>query len=249
MKIPLLKPGSGWAVALMALASLIGCAPTTMSPMVMRLGPGHPDRTLLQAGLRSGPRLSAPLSARSNLDPFEDDFSGDQSSFSTRQWSLAYDLALTRPLTEKLALHLGVQGEVYYPIPLPGYGVYGGLSTWYGTPMVGVAPAIVVRGATDFGIGSSRGGPGTILGAETSAALYFCPEERVSLAVVPFLGVHQVFSHQSSSATTLYYGGAVVMQVPLGKTDRLEFSGGFGRVKESGQASWNAPIVGARWGR
>jgi hypothetical protein len=229
----------------MTLAVLAGCAPTTVSPMVMRLGPGHPDHTLVQAGMRSGPRLSSPLAAEVRVDQ---PFSGNSNIFSTRQWSVAYDLALQKPLTEKLALHLGVNGEIYYPLPLPGYGVYLGLSSWYGTPTLGVAPAIVVRGASDFGI-QTRGGPGHIVGAETSAAFYFSPEDRVCLGLVPFLGVHQVFSTQNQSATTLYYGGALVMQIPLGKKDQLEFSGGFGQVKASGEESWNAPIIGSRWGR
>jgi hypothetical protein len=235
-------------VALAALALLAGCAPSTLSPMVMRLGPGHPEESLIHAGLRSGPRLSAPLAARTSFNPAEQNFSGDLSSFSTRQWSVAYDFAVQKPLDEKLALHLGVNGEIYYPLPLPGYGVYVGLSSWYGTPTVGIAPSIVLRGATDFGL-DTRGGPGSIIGAETSAALYFSPEDRVSLGVVPFLGIHQVFASQGLNATTLYYGGALVMQFPLGGSDRLELSGGFGRVKARGEEGWNAPILGARWGR
>jgi hypothetical protein len=234
-------------VVLVALASLAGCAPATMSPMVMRLGPGQPENSLLHAGLRAGPRLTAPLAARTSRDGTAQSIPGDSSSFSTQQWSVAYDLALTKPLGERLALHLGLQGEFYYPVPLPGYGLYGGVSTWYGTPSFGVAPSIVVRGASDFGI-KTRGGPGTILGAETSASFYFSPEERVAVGLVPFFGLHEVFSRGEQSST-LYYGGALVMQMPLGKTDRLEVSGGFGRVKERGEASWNAPILGARWGR
>jgi len=232
-------------VVLVMLAVLAGCAPTTVSPMVMRMGPGHPDNTLIQAGLRSGPRLSAPLADRVRPDQ---PFSGNSNIFSTHQWSVAYDLALQKPLTEKFALHLGVNGEIYYPLPLPGYGVYLGLSSWYGTPKLGIAPSIVVRGASDFGI-DTRGGPGHMAGVETSAAFYFSPEDRVCLGFVPFLGAHYVLSDQNQSATSLYYGGALVMQVPLGRKDRLEFSGGFGQVKTSGEESWIAPILGTRWGR
>jgi hypothetical protein len=213
--------------------------------MVMRMGPGHPDNTLIQAGLRSGPRLSTPLAAKVRSDQ---PFSGNSNIFSTQQWSVAYDLSLQKPLTEKLALHLGVNGEVYYPLPLPGYGLYMGLSSWYGTPKLGIAPALVLRGASDFGI-ETRGGPGHMVGVESSAAFYFSPEDRVCLGFVPFLGVHQVISLQDQSATTLYYGGALVMQLPLGRKDQLEFSGGFGQVKTPGEDSWNAPILGARWGR
>lgn len=242
------RTGRAGALAVAALlAGLVGCAPTTVSPMVMRLGPGHPSKSTLHGGIRSGPRLSAPVAARTSLDFPQEGFGGDQSSFSTEQWSMAYDLAITKPLNEKLALHLGVNGEIYYPLPLPGYGVYGGLSTWVGSEELGISPALVVRGATDFGI-DTRGGPGSILGTEVSTALYFCPEPRVSLGLVPFFGVHQVFN-RGESATSLYYGGAMVFQLPLGKKDRLEFSGGFGRAHVLGEAEWNVPILGTRWGR
>jgi hypothetical protein len=231
-------------VALAALAWLAGCAPATVSPMVMRLGPGNPDSSLVQAGLRSGPRLSAPLAARFDSSQ---PFSGNGNSFNTRQWSVVYDFAVSKPLTEKLALHLGLNGEIYYPLPLPGYGVYMGLSSWYGTPTLGVAPSVVVRGATDFGL-DSRGGPGSIFGAETSLSFYASPEERVCLGVVPFLGIHRVFSNEERS-TPMYYGAALVVQLPLGKEDQLELSGGAGRIKASGEPGWNSPILGARWGR
>ncbi len=245
MQTPLSMPGRGSFVALVALAALAGCAPTTVSPMVMRMGPGRPNNTLIQAGVRSGPRLSAPLAAKVRPDQ---QFSGNRSILSTQQWSMAYDLALQKPLTEKLALHLGLNGEVYYPLPLPGYGLYMGLSSWYGTPNIGVAPAIVLRGASDFGI-DTRGGPGHMAGVETSVSFYFSPEERVCLGFVPFFGVHQVISEQGQSATTMYYGGALVMQLPMSRADRIELSGGFGQVKARGEQSWNAPILGTRWGR
>jgi hypothetical protein len=243
-----LKGGSGLALAaLVALAALAGCAPTTMGPMVMRLGPGHPDSTTLHGGIRSGPRLTAPIAARTTLDSTEANFSGNSSPFSTRQWSMAYDFALTKPLGESVAMHLGVQGEIYYPLPLPGYGLYGGVSSWFGSREVGVAPALVIRGASDFGI-DTRGGPGSMFGAEASATLYFCPEPKVSLGLVPFFGVHQIYN-RGESATALYYGGALVFQLPLGRVDRLELSGGFGRADVSGEASWNVPIMGTRWSR
>jgi hypothetical protein len=241
-----LKRGTGLA-ALVALAALAGCAPTTMSPMVMRLGPGHPDITTVHGGVRSGPRLTAPIAARTTLDSTEAIFSGDADSFSTRQWSMAYDLALSKPLTPDIALHLGVQGEIYYPLPLPGYGLYAGVSSWFGSRELGVAPALVIRGASDFGI-DTRGGPGSMFGAEASAALYFCPEPKVSLGLVPFFGMHQVFN-RGESATAMYYGGAMVFQIPIGRQDKVEFSGGFGRADVSGEASWNVPILGTRWSR
>jgi hypothetical protein len=224
------------------LAWLAGCAPSTLGPMVMRLGPGTPDRSFLQAGLRGGPRLSAPFSDGSTADTF----AGNEANFSTRQWSLAYDMALTQPLNERLFLHLGLQGEFFYPLPLPGYGLYGGVSTYVGNPRWGLSPAFVLRGATDFGIGS-RGGPGTVLGAESSVALSLTPEPGIALGVVPFAGVHRVFA-QFDTVSALYYGAALAVQVPLGPRGRLEVSGGFGRAKSGSADSWNVPITGARWG-
>jgi len=240
------RHGTGLALAAL-LAALAGCAPTTMGPMVMRLGPGPAGETVLHGGIRSGPRLTAPIAARTTFDPTESLFAGNAEPFSTRQWSMAYDFALTKPVSDTVAMHLGVQGEIYYPLPLPGYGVYGGLSGWYGSRELGVAPALVLRGASDFGI-DTRGGPGSMLGAEASATLYFCPEPRVSLGIVPFFGVHQVFN-QSEQATALYYGGALVFQLPIGRLDKVELSGGFGRADVTGEASWNVPIMGTRWSR
>jgi len=243
-----LVPRNGRGLALVALlAALAGCAPTTMGPMVMRLGPGQPGETILHGGIRSGPRLTAPIAARTTLDTTESTFSGNSSPFSTRQWSMAYDFAVTRPVSDTAALHLGVQGEIYYPLPLPGYGVYGGISSWYGSRELGVAPALVIRGASDFGI-DTRGGPGSMLGAEATATLYFCPDPKVSLGLVPFFGVHQVFN-RGENATALYYGGAMVFQIPIGRLDRIELSGGFGRADVTGEASWNVPIMGTRWSR
>ncbi|ADO72505.1 hypothetical protein [Stigmatella aurantiaca] len=237
--------GGSWTafIALGVLAWLAGCAPSTMSPMVMRLGPGQPDSAYFQAGLRGGPRLSAPFAdgAEPSL------FGGNERPFSTQQWSMAYDVALTEPLTERLSLHVGVQGEFFYPLPMPGYGVYAGLSTYFGNPRWGIAPAFVLRGASDLGI-DSRGGPGTIVGAESSMALYLTPDPGVALGLVPFVGFHRVFSGEQS-ATASYYGAALAVQVPLDRLTRLEFSGGFGRAKTGGSDTWNAPIIGARWGR
>jgi hypothetical protein len=224
------------------LGALVGCAPSTLSPMVMRLGPGTPDRAFFQAGLRGGPRLSAPFDSREDSGGFE----GNDTSFSLQQWSFAYDMALTQPLNERLFLHMGVQGEFFYPVPVPGYGLYGGFSTYVGNPRWGLAPALVLRGATDFGIGSV-GGPGTLLGAESSLALSLNPEPGISLGVVPFFGIHRVYSGPTT-ATALYYGAALALQLPLGPRGRLELSGGFGRAKSGSANTWNAPIAGARWG-
>ena len=174
--------GLGGAVVV----GLTGCAPTAMGPMVMRMGPGAPDRNIMQVGMRSGPRLSAPISGTQAGVGTGNSFRGNESSFSTQQWGVAFDAALTMPLSERLHLHTGLQGEMFLPVPLPGYGVYAGASYYVGSERLGLAPALSLRGATDFGLLTSRGGPGSIFGAEVSCALTVQPEKSVSIGLVPF---------------------------------------------------------------
>lgn len=232
----------------LALGALAGCAPTAVGPMVMRLGPGSAEHRILQAGIRSGPRLSAPIAGTQVSINTEDRFRGDDSSFSTQQWGLAFDAAMTWPLTERLHLHTGIQGEMFFPLPLPGYGVYAGASYYLGSAQLGVAPSLALRGATDFGITTSRGGPGTMGGAEATCAFSFSPEQGVSVGLVPFIAVHTLASHGSSQGS-LYYGGVVAARFNWSWLESLELSGGFGRALVGKSASWNVPIVGVRGGR
>lgn len=232
----------------LALGALAGCAPTAVGPMVMRLGPGSAEQRILQAGIRSGPRLSAPIAGTQVSINTEDRFRGDDSSFSTQQWGLAFDAAMTWPLTERLHLHTGIQGEMFLPLPLPGYGVYAGASYYLGSEQLGVAPSLALRGASDFGITSSRGGPGTMAGAEATCAFSFSPEQGVSVGLVPFVAVHTLASHGSSQGS-LYYGGVVAARFNWSWLESLELSGGFGRARVGKSASWNVPIVGVRGGR
>ena len=231
-----------------ALAVLAGCAPTAMGPMVMRLGPGDPSQRLGQIGVRTGPRLSAPLAgSRPNLDEGER-FRGDDASFSTQQWGMAFDAAVTWPLTERLHLHTGLQGEFFLPLPIPGYGLYAGASYYVGSERLGLAPAVAMRGASDFGI-DSRGGPGNMFGAEASCAFTFQPEKDVSLGVVPFFAWHTLGS-SGASDTSVYYGGVLAARFNWGRLlEKAELSGGFGRVKMGNGASWNVPIMGVRGGQ
>ncbi len=228
-----------------ALAALAGCAPTTMSPMVVRLGPGNPDRNLLQGGVRSGPRITAPLAHRDGQGDVT--VSGNSNLFDFDQWSLAYDFAVSVPLADRTRLHIGAQGEIYYPAPLPAYGLYTGVSHYFGTDRYGVAPALVLRGASNFGI-DGVGGPGSMFGAELSTSLSYSPEENVSLGLVPFVGIHRV-SSGDQSANALYFGGALALSLPLGAQTHLEVTGGFGHVKVRGSPGWTAPIMGLRGGR
>jgi hypothetical protein len=230
-----------------ALAALAGCAPTAMGPMVMRLGPGSPDQNLAQMGVRTGPRLSAPVSGSRPFISEGDRFRGDDASFSTQQWGMTLDAALTWPLTERLHLHTGLQGELFLPLPIPGYGLYSGLSYYVGSERLGLAPAVALRGATDFGL-DTRGGPESMFGAEASCAFTLQPEKNVSLGLVPFFSWHTL-SSGGVADNAVYYGGVVAARFTWGWLDTVELSGGFGRARVSSGASWNVPIMGVRGGR
>jgi hypothetical protein len=230
-----------------ALAALAGCAPTAMGPMVMRLGPGDPSKRLAQLGVRTGPRLSAPIAgSQPNLSQ-GDRFRGDDASFSTQQWGMALDAAVTWPLTERLHLHTGLQGEFFLPLPVPGYGLYAGTSYYVGSERLGLAPAVALRGASDFGL-DTRGGPGTMFGAEVSCAFTLQPEKNVSLGLVPFFAWHTIGS-SGANDTSVYYGGVVAARFSLGWLDSVELSGGYGRARMGDGANWNVPIMGVRGGR
>jgi len=160
---------------------------------------------------------------------------------------MALDAAVTWPLSERLHLHTGFQGELFLPLPIPGYGLYAGASYYVGSERLGLAPAVALRGATDFGLGT-RGGPGSMFGAEASCAFTLQPEENVSLGVVPFFAWHTLGSRDATD-TSVYYGGVVAARFTWGWLDKVELSGGFGRVKTGSGASWNVPILGVRGGR
>lgn len=229
----------------MALALGAGCAPTTMSPMGIRLAPGPPDHVVKRVGLRTGPRLSAPLQ-----EP--DRFEGNRSPFASPQWSVAYDADVQLPVAGGASVHVGFQGEVgcdesevTCPLPLPGYGLYLGLSHYLDLGGVSVAPALVLRGATDFGL-ATEGGPGSVLGAEASVSLAV-KLDGSHLGVVPFFGVHRVMLGDRDVSAT-YTGLALAGQFDLGDGTFLEFTTGGGLVRMRGVPDWWAPIFGIRGG-
>lgn len=227
------------------LAVLAGCAPTTLSPMGVRLVPGNPGQVTTHAGMRTGPRLSVPLQA-------PEEFRGNRAPFSSPQWAVAYDANLLVPLGGGTGLHVGFQGEVgcdeieaTCPVPVPGYGLSMGLSHYFQLGDVSLAPAVMLRGATDFGL-ATVGGPGSVVGAEASLSLGLRMDDTV-LGVVPFLGVHRlVISDRNASAT---YGGlALAGHFELGDGMFIELSAGAGRVDMRGVEPWWAPIFGIRGG-
>jgi hypothetical protein len=221
-----------------------GCRPTSTGPMVMRMGPGLPKQNFVQLGLRAGPRLNAPqLAERGETDAFE----GDAKPFIQEQWGIALDGALTLPVDERLAVHMGIQGE-FIGLPLPGYGLYAGLSYYVGSQKLGLAPALAARGASDFGLGSTDS-TSSLFGLEASCAFTVQPEPGMSLGLVPFFGAQRSLVNPGSQETAYFYGAVVAAQIALGEgRSKLELSGGYGRARV-GDTSWNAPLVGVRGGR
>jgi hypothetical protein len=232
------------AAALALLLGLTGCAPTTLSPMAVRLVPLETGEPTARIGLRTGPRLSVPLSR-------PEEFRGDEAPFSFPQLGLAYELELLTPLGGQAALHLGVQGEIgcarylTCPMPVPGYGVSAGLSHYVGNGVFSVAPAVVLRGATDFGL-FSEGGPGSILGVEASAT-FALHEGHTAVGLVPFCGVHRVIG-AGRDTTALFFGAVIAGHFSLGGDDSLEVTAGVGRAELRGGPRWTVPLLGVRGG-
>ncbi|WP_164016627.1 hypothetical protein [Pyxidicoccus trucidator] len=227
------------------LAVAAGCAPTTLSPMGVRLARGDPSHMTTRAGMRTGPRMSVPLQA-------PEDFEGNRAPFSSPQWSVAYEADLLFPVGGGTGLHVGFQGEVgcdeleaTCPVPIPGYGLSMGLSHYFELGDVSLAPAVMLRGATDFGL-ASVGGPSSVVGAEASASLAVRMDDTV-VGVVPFLGVHRVVI--GDRTTTATYGGmALAGHFEFGDGEFLELTAGAGRVDMRGVEPWWAPIFGFRGG-
>lgn len=228
------------------LAVLTGCAPTTLSPMGVRLVPGNPGQVTPRWGLRTGPRLSVPLQ-----DP--EHFKGNRNPFSSPQWAVAYDADMLVPLGGGAGLHVGFQGEVgcdeveaTCPVPVPGYGLTMGLSQYLQFGDVSLAPAVMLRGATDFGF-ATEGGPSSILGVEASASLAV-RMDRTVVGVVPFIGVHRVIMSSERSVSATYGGMALAGHFEL-DGEFLELTAGTGVVHMRGVEDWWAPIFGFRGGR
>jgi hypothetical protein len=220
-----------------------GCAPTTLSPMGVRLARGSPGQTTARAGLRTGPKLSVPLQT-------PEDFRGNSQPFHYPQWSVAYDADFLIPVSGGTGAHLGFQGEVgcdeaevTCPLPVPGYGLSMGLSHYFELGEVSIAPAAILKGATDFGL-ATDGGPSSVLGAEASVSLAV-RNGGIVLGVVPFYGVHRLILGERTTTAT-YAGLALAAQFDLGNSEFLELTAGAGRVDSRDVEPWWAPIFGIR---
>jgi hypothetical protein len=230
--------------AITVLLASAACAPVTMAPMAIRMGPSDMKNINAAFGLRAGPRLSASVSGPPPGGGIGTVFRGDNETFNIAQWAPAYDMFLSKGLTETTAIHIGAQGEVYYPFPLPAYGLYAGVSQYHRFGRLGIGPTLTARGATDFGIGLV-GGPGTILGGEAACSIGVA-DDKLPFALIPFYGFHGVFAR--STVTPSHYAGGVVALQAHFRSIFFEVTAGFGRVLQPGQKSWNAPIIGIRVG-
>lgn len=220
---------------------LAGCAPISMSPNIMRLGTPVAGTFGGGVGLRSGPRTMTPLAAEGRPGV---DFHGDASPFAIPQWSVSYDFFGSYAIDHAWELHLGGQGELAFPLPIPGYGLYAGVSRRFGLGAFAITPALSLRGASDFGFGSALGGPGAVAGAELSTAFVLEADPKLRLAFVPFFQGQNVWS-LGQMTRGMYVGGVVAARVDYG-IEGLEFSAGFGRVFLEEAPDWNAPIFGIR---
>lgn len=212
-----------------------------MSPNILRLGTPHAGTFGGGAGLRSGPRISTPLAAEDRPGVT---FEGDSAPFSIPQWSVSYDFFGSYAIDDAWEVHLGGQGELAFPLPIPGYGVYAGVSRRFTLGSFAITPALSVRGASDFGYGNALGGPGAVAGAELSTAFILQADPKLIVAFVPFAQAQNVWS-LNQTTTAMYVGGVLATRIDYG-LEGLEFSAGFGRVLLSDGPDWNAPIFGIR---
>ncbi|NVJ21599.1 hypothetical protein HUW62_10265 [Myxococcus sp. AM011] len=235
-----------WALG--AMLVMTACAaPSTLSPMAIRLAPGSARHVTTRGGLRTGPRLTVPLQ-----EP--ESFEGNDKPFSSPQWAVAYDFDVMVPVDGPTTqLHLGFQGElgcgadtdISCPVPVPGYGLSMGLSHHLRWGRWSLAPAFILRGATDFGLGS-EGGPGSMLGVEGSLSLGV-DLGGATVGVVPFFGVHRlIVSERTVSAT--YSGLALAGHFAMEEGSFIELTAGAGHVKVRGVEGWWVPIFGLRGG-
>lgn len=231
--------------AVTVLLAQAACAPVTMAPMAIRMGPSDMKGLNAAFGLRSGPRLSSPLaSTGSPGSGLGTVFRGDAQTFNIAQWAPAYDIFISRGITETTAIHAGLQGEAYYPFPLPAYGLYAGVSQYHRFGKLGLGPTLTGRGATDFGIGVV-GGPGSILGIEAACSIGVA-DEKLPFAIIPFYGLHTVYA--GGQLTPSHYAGGVMALQAHFRSFFFEVTAGVGRVFQPDRPSWNAPIIGVRLG-
>ena len=219
-----------------ALAALLsGCAPTLLAPSIIRYQPFDAETSDNRLSVRSGPRLATNLNslAGGSLDT-------DEGATLPPELGVAMEyqrMFLVGP--DGVALHLGAQAELLAILPAPGLGLMAGLS-WRGQlGAVSIAPAVAIRGSTNFGLGVITI-PGSQLGADACVTLALAEGKTARLGVTPFFSLTRVFGPSNDTAA---FTGALLFVRFLS----FEVQMGVGRVFSAG-AAWNVPLLGVRMG-
>lgn len=218
------------------LLALAGCAPTSLAPSIIRYEPIDPTVGENRLGIRTGPRLGPSLTqldAR-NLDK-------EVGTPLPPELGVALEYVRLQPLTDNLAVHLGVQAELMYAIPFPGLSAMAGLSYRWQFGNVSIAPSISGRAGTDFGTTIATT-PGSFVGGDLGVSLSASEGETARLGVTPFIGLWQGFRPGVASRTVFFPGVMVFVRFGL-----FELMAGFGRVLV-GNDAWNVPLLGVRIG-
>ncbi len=217
------------------LALVLGaCAPTSLAPSIIRYEPLNAEEPEHRLSIRSGPRLASALTSlsASTLDT-------EVGTPTPPELGVALEYQRTQPVGQGFALHAGVQAELFYFLPSPGLGLMGGIS-WrkqFGT--VSIAPAIALRGASDFGI-STATPSGSFISGDLGLSISAAEGDTARLGVTPFLSVVQSFR---ATMDTVFFVGAML----FARFRSFELLVGFGRIYTGGVA-WNVPLLGVRAG-
>lgn len=215
-----------------------GCAPTSLAPTVIRYEPIDPEVGENRLGLRTGPRLSAAI-AKLQTGTLDEDIGTP----APPELGLGIEYVRLQPLIGGLAVHLGVQAEIFYAIPFPGLSVFAGLSHRWEFGAISVAPALGLRAGTDFGTVVLAGPPASTWGGDVGVSISLTEGETARIGVTPFFALWQSYSPSSSGLTTAAFAGAVLFV----RFTQFELIVGVGRVFAK-NAGWNVPLVGVRTG-
>lgn len=215
-------------------ASFWGCAPTSIAPSIIRYEPLDPDEPEHRLGLRAGPRLASALARR---DSGRLDF--EVGTPTPPELGVAVEYQRTQPLGRGLAAHLGVQAELFYGLPLPGIGLMAGLSWRKQLGSVSIAPALALRGATDFGIATATVS-GSFAGGDVGVSFSLAESDVARLGLTPFFSIWQSF--RGTMDTVFFTGGML-----FARFRSVELLMGFGRLY-TGNVAWNVPLLGVRAG-
>ncbi len=222
--------------AAVALTAALGaCAPTSLAPSIIRYEPLDPSEPENRLGIRSGPRLAQSLTTSKSglLDP-------EVGTPLPPELGVSIEYQRTQALVGALAFHLGAQCELLYALPFPGIGLMAGLSYRHQVGSFSIAPAVAVRGATDFGI-SVATAAGSYFGGDVSVTLSAAEGATARLGLTPFLSIWE--SVRSGTTDLVLFPGAMVFV----RFQSVELLVGFGRVFTGGTA-WNVPLLGIRAG-